>query len=82
MDSTGTKLISIEDKIKDKSPEEKDAIIMHNVKFIKNFINELITNGKVKLYEDRLSNDDNIIKLDIKIKETREKMDVNQKCKN
>ena len=79
LDSTGTKLISIEDKIKDKSPEEKDAIIMHNVKFIKNFINELITNGKVKLYEDRLSNDDNIFKLDIKIKETREKMDVNQK---
>lgn len=79
LDSTGTKLISIEDKIKDKSPEEKDAIVMHNIKFIKNYINELITNGKVKLYEDKLSNDDNIFKLDIKIKDTREKMDINQK---
>ena len=77
--STGTKLISLEDKIKDKSPEERDAIIMHNIKFIKNFINELITNGKVKLYEDKLINDDNIFRLDIKIKDTREKMDINQK---
>ena len=79
LDSTGTKLLSIEDKIKDKSPEEKDAIIMHNIKFIKNYINELITNGKVKLYEDKLITDENIFKLDIKINDSREKMDINEK---
>ena len=80
-DQYGKKLNTIEDKIKDKSPAEKEVIIMNNINFIKNFINELITNGKVKMYEDKLNNSENIFKLDDNKdqKEKLEKMDQNQK---
>ena len=78
-DSTGKKLNTIEGKIKDKSPVEKEAIILNNINFIKNFINELITNGKVKMYEDKLSNPDKLYKLD-ESKDKRAQMDTNQKA--
>ena len=73
------KLNTVEDKIKDKSPEEKEMIILNNVNFIKKFINELITNGKVKIYEDKLSNDENIFKLNPSIKDKRSGMNTNEK---
>ena len=73
------KLNTLEDKIRDKTPEEKEMIILNNINFIKNFINELITNGKVKLYEDKLNMDDNIFKLNSNSKDERNKMDTNKK---
>ena len=73
------KLNTLEDKIRDKTPEEKEMIILNNINFIKNFINELITNGKVKLYEDKLNIDDNIFKLNSNSKDERNKMDTNKK---
>ena len=48
------KLNTIEDKIRDKTPAEKEAIILEKIKFIKNFINDLVTKGKIKLYEDNI----------------------------
>ena len=78
IETSVNKLNTVQDKIKEKSPSEREAIIMNNVNFIKKFINELITNGKVKMYEDKLYNDDNIFKLDDK-KDKRDNMDTNQK---
>ena len=75
-DPSKKKLNTIEDKIRDKSPEEKEAIILKNVIFIKNFINEIMTEGKVKLIEDKLCTD-NIFKIDKK--DEREKMDIGKK---
>ena len=77
-ESSVNKLNTVQDKIKEKTPTEREEIILKNINFIKNFINELMTNGKVKLYEDKLYNDDNIFKLDDK-KDKRYKMDTNQK---
>ena len=78
VETSVNKLNTVQDKIKEKPPSEREAIIMNNVNFIKNFLNELITNGKVKMYEDKLYNDDNIFKLDDK-KDNRDNMDTNQK---
>ena len=82
VESSVNKLNTVQDKIRDKSrdlsPSERESIIMNNINFIKNFINELITNGKVKMFEDKLYGDDNIFKLDDK-KDNRDKMDTNQK---
>ena len=73
------KLKTVEDKIKDKSPEEKEMIVLNNVNFIRKLINELMTNGKEKINEVKLSNDDNIFKLDSNLKDKRNEMDTNQK---
>ncbi len=40
------------EKEKDKTLIEEEGIILHNIKFIKNTLNELLTNGKVKMFED------------------------------
>ena len=76
-DPSKKKLNTVEDKIRDKTPDEKEAIILRNVNFLKNYINEIMTEGKVKLIEDKLCSD-NLNKIDNK-KDEREKMDIGQK---
>ena len=63
-----------EEKNKDKTPNEREAIILKNIKFIKKFLNELLTNGKVKMFEDIGE------KINEK-KDVRESMNLNQKIK-
>ena len=58
------RLNTIEDKIRDKTPAEKEEIILENIKFIKNFINDLVTKGKIKLYEDKIIKNENTYFLD------------------
>ena len=50
---------------KERTPEEKEAITMNNVKFIKNALNEIITNNTIEIFEDKITNE-NIFKLDKK----------------
>ena len=64
----------IEEQLKDKNPNELEVITMNNINFIKNFINELITDNKVKMFEIKIYNDENIFKLD-KNKDKKESMD-------
>lgn len=73
------RLDTVEDKIKDKKPDEKEAIILHNVNFIQNFVNQLITDGKVKIVEYKLRNEDNIYILDSKIINARKNMNTDEK---
>ena len=64
----------IEEQLKVKNPNELEVITMNNINFIKNFINELITDNKVKMFEIKIYNDENIFKLD-KNKDKKESMD-------
>ena len=73
------RLDTIEDKIKDKTPEEKEMIILENVNFIKNFLMQLITDGKVKMFDYKLRNDDNIFRFENETKDSRENMSTDQK---
>ena len=66
------------EKNKEQTPEEKETIIMKNIKFIKNFINEIITNNKIKIFEDKINNQENIFKLDEGQDKT-ESMNTNEK---
>ena len=60
------KLNSVQEITREKKPEEKEAEILSNIKFVKNFLNELITNGKEKIFEDNYTNNEseNIFKID------------------
>ena len=54
-----------EEKEKEKTPEEKEALTMNNVKFVKNALNEIVTNNTIEIFEDKITNE-NIFKLDKK----------------
>ena len=57
--------IKTKEEEKEKTPEEKEVITMNNVKFIKNALNEIITNNTIEIFEDKITNE-NIFKLDKK----------------
>ena len=67
---------SMADKNRDISPKEREFIIMNNVKFIKTLINDFITDGKVELFEDKIT--DKELNLD-EIADEREPMSVGEK---
>ena len=72
------KLNTLNDKIKDKTPTEREEIIFENIKFIKDFINEAFTNGKAKLFEDKILRKEKLCKLeDIKGRKLSEDTNVN-----
>lgn len=50
---------------KEKTPEEKEALTMNNVKFVKDALNQIVTNNTIEIFEDKITNE-NIFKLDKK----------------
>jgi len=57
------KLTTVEDKISAKSPLEREKFIMKNVNFIKDFLNEIITNNSIDIFGEKKEKENNI-KLD------------------
>ena len=47
------KLTTLEDKISSKSPIEREKFIMKNVNFIKDFLNEIITNNSIDIFGEK-----------------------------
>ena len=71
------RLTTIEDKIAAKSPNEREKIIMKNVNFVKDFLNELITNNTIEIFGEK-KDSQNLVKLD-ENKEATGKINTNDK---
>ena len=59
------RLTTVEDKISAKSPIEREKFIMKNVNFIKDFLNESITNNSIDIFGEKKEKENNF-KLDEK----------------
>lgn len=46
-------MTTLEDKISSKSPIEREKFIMKNVNFIKDFLNEIITNNSIDIFGEK-----------------------------
>ncbi len=56
-------MLPYEDK-REITPAEREEIIFQNIKYIKTFINESITKGKVKIFEEKIMKNETMCKLE------------------